>query len=367
MDLFDYQTMLQAVKLGENGRINAPPNPWVGCVIVKNGSVIAEGYHAYAGAPHAEAAALQKTTNAAGSTVYVTLEPCAHQGRTPPCVEALIKAGVARVVIGTLDPDPKVSGKGALLLRQAGIDVQVGVAEKEVIKSLQPYLYQRAHNKVYTVVKIACSLDGCMSAQDHTSQWITGDDARVDAHRLRAESQAIITGVGTVEKDNPKMNVRAPIPLPKNPPVRVVLDTRGHSNPSANIFNPAYGPSMLLTTHLCPTERQAEYRKLGVEVAVLKEVNGKLCLYSAMDFLASKNIIQALVEGGPKLISTFIEMGLFQQLTTYIGPKVIGGNGVHFSENIPWNSLSQALSLKLRSHKVLSDTVRLDYVTEEPL
>ncbi len=365
VDLYDYQIMLQAIKIGELGRINAPPNPWVGCVIVKNGIVLAEGFHAYAGAPHAEVAALAKTQDAAGSTAYVTLEPCAHHGRTPPCTDALIKAHVARVVIGTLDPDSRVSGNGVRILKNAGIEVVTGVAEKEVRRSLGPYLYQRTHQKMFTVVKVACSIDGCMCAEDRTSQWITGEDARIDAHKLRAESQAILTGVGTTKLDNPKLNVRAPVPLPMNPPIRVVLDSHGNSDPLANVFNPAYGPSLLLTTPLCPKERLTLFKEHGVDVEIVKEENGKLCLFSAMDFLARKNIIQAMVEGGPTLTSAFIELGLFQQLSAYIGPKVIGGKGIHFSQNIPWNSLPQALSLKLRSHKVLGDTVRLDYTTED--
>lgn len=360
-DLFDYQMMLRAIKLGERGRINAPPNPWVGCLITKNGAILSEGYHTHAGALHAEPAALEKTTDARHSTVYVTLEPCAHHGRTPPCTQTLIKSGVARVVVGILDPDPRVAGKGIQELRQAGIEVVTGVAEKEVSRSLAPYLHQRSNKSVYTVVKVACSLDGRLCASDGSSQWITGEDARIDAHRLRAESQAIITGAGTVRRDNPRMNVRAPIPLPLHPPLRVVLDSKGESNVDANIFKPEYGPSLIVTTKLCPDVRIEEFQNKGVEVAVVADENGKIVLSDVFALLYGKGVIQTLVEAGPTLTSAVLEKGLFQQLTTYIGPKIIGGTGASFSENIGWNSLSDALSLEIMSHAILGDTIRVDY------
>lgn len=362
MDLFDYQMMLQAVKIGERGRTNTAPNPWVGCVIVKNGIVIAEGYHTHAGAPHAEVAALAKTADAQNATVYVTLEPCAHYGKTPPCVEALIKRGIDRVVVGTLDPDSRVSGKGIQQLREAGVDVVVGVAEKEVKRSLAPYLYQRTYNNVYTVLKIACSLDGHMFANDHTSQWITGPESLVDVHHLRSESQAIITGAGTIKFDNPKMNVRAPVTPPMNPLLRVVLDSRGSSDIEANVFNLDFGPSLLVTTAQCPEDTIQRFTDRGVEVFVASESAGKVCLAEVFQLLTSKGVIQAMVEAGPTLTSEIIEQRLFQQLTAYIGPKILGGNGVCFSKYIPWSSLSEALSLKTTSHKLLGDTARIDYV-----
>lgn len=361
MDLFDYQMMLQAIKLGEKGRVNAPPNPWVGCVITRNQEQIAEGYHTHAGAPHAEPAALAKCASAEGATVYVTLEPCAHHGRTPPCTEALIRAGVDRVVIGTLDPDPRVAGRGVRELKDAGIEVEVGVAEKEVKRSLAPYLHQRGYQKVYTLVKAACSLDGHMCAGDYSSQWITGEEARVDAHRLRSESQAIVTGAGTVIRDNPKLNVRSPIAPPLHPPLRVVLDSKGRTSPDAHVFHPEWGPSLLITTSLCPKEKLNLYRDQGVDIAIVDESNGAVSLSATLNLLYSKGVIQAMIEGGPTLTGEFIKQRLYDQLTLYFGPKLIGGEGISFTRNIPWKNLTEAQTLKLLSQKSLGDTIRLDY------
>lgn len=360
-DLFDYEMMLKAIKVGERGRITAPPNPWVGCVIVKNGIVIAEGAHMRAGTPHAEPVALAQTTEARNSTLYVTLEPCAHHGRTPPCTQAIIKAGIARVVVGVTDPDPRVSGKGIEELRKAGIHVDCGIAEKEVRKSLAPYLHQRSHNSVYTVLKIACTLDGCMSAADGSSQWITGEDARNDAMRLRAESQAIVTGVGTVLVDNPKMNVRAPIVGSQNQLLRVVLDTQGKAPPDAHIFNPDFGPSLLLTSSQCPESVLKAFENRGVETKILPLDEGKISLVEALQFLSERGILQTLIEGGPTLTSAFLKKQLFQQLTAYIGPKIMGGKGQMFSKNLDWQAMGEALPLELTAQTNLNGTVKLVY------
>src|ERR1700733_11932243 len=184
-----------AIQLGERGRHTAPPNPWVGCVIVKGGSILGEGYHEATGAKHAEVMAIEKAgVLARGATAYVSLEPCPHQGRTPPCVDALIKAGIQQVVIPLLDPDPHVSGKGVARLKKAGIEVVVGIGQEEAARSLEPYLFQRVTKRPFCVLKSAISLDGRTAAADGSSHWITSDEARQDVHRLRAESQAILVG-----------------------------------------------------------------------------------------------------------------------------------------------------------------------------
>src|SRR5256885_12437814 len=224
--------MAEAVALGERGRLTAAPNPWVGCVVVAaDGRVAGRGFHHRAGEPHAEVHALREAGDRArGATVYVTLEPCAHQGRTPPCAPALVEAGVRRVVVAVLDPDERVAGRGIRLLAAAGVAVEVGVGAEPAARSLGPYLRHRRTGRPLCLLKTAASLDGRTAAADGASQWITGPEARADAHRLRAESGAVVVGAGTALADRPSLTFRgvdfgeAPTPAP---PLRVLLDAAG--------------------------------------------------------------------------------------------------------------------------------------------
>src|SRR5207302_10151497 len=215
--------MQRALDLARRGWGRVAPNPLVGAVVLAGDRIVGEGYHAEYGGPHAEVVALEAAgARARGATLVVTLEPCAHHGRTPPCVEAIIEAGIARVVIGVEDPDPNVSGKGIAALREAGIDVEVGVLAEEVAAQLAPYLKHRTTGRPWLVLKLAASVDGRTAAPDGSSEWITGDEARTDAHRLRAESDAVIIGAGTVRADDPSLTVRH---VEGRDPLRVVLGT----------------------------------------------------------------------------------------------------------------------------------------------
>src|SRR2546421_3538656 len=210
--------MAAAVALGEQGRLTAAPNPWVGCVLVRDSEIVGRGFHRAAGEPHAEALALaQAGGRARGATAVVTLEPCTHFGRTPPCTPALVEAGVARVVVAVLDPDPRVSGRGVEELRAAGVAVDVGVGAAEAEASLRPYLHHRRTGRPLCLLKAAVSLDGRTAAADGTSQWITGPEARADSHRLRVESQAVVVGAGTALADRPALTARLDPPAPRQP------------------------------------------------------------------------------------------------------------------------------------------------------
>jgi diaminohydroxyphosphoribosylaminopyrimidine deaminase/5-amino-6-(5-phosphoribosylamino)uracil reductase len=215
--------MLMAVQAGEKARYHAPPNPWVGALVVgEHGVVIAEGHTQVPGEAHAEIMALRRAgERALGATLVVTLEPCCHVGRTGPCTDAIIKAGISRVVIGTIDPDPRVSGQGIEILRASGIDVEVGIEEDVVRAQLAPYLWHRVTGRPYVVAKIASTLDGVVAMADGTSMWITGEPARRDAHVVRAQSQAIIVGAGTVRSDDPRLTARLDDIILE--PLRVVL------------------------------------------------------------------------------------------------------------------------------------------------
>jgi diaminohydroxyphosphoribosylaminopyrimidine deaminase / 5-amino-6-(5-phosphoribosylamino)uracil reductase len=283
----DAAAMARAIALGERGRRTAAPNPWVGCVLVRGGAVVGEGFHRAAGEPHAERHALRAAgERARGATAFVTLEPCSHQGRTPPCADALIAAGVARVVIGVLDPDVKVRGRGVARLRAADIEVTTGVAADVVARQLAPYLTHRRTGRPYVVLKLAASLDGRTAAPDGTSRWITGDEARTDAHRLRAESDAILVGAGTVRADDPTLTVRH---VRGRDPLRVVL---GSAPPGARI-------------HPC------------------LEVSGDLG--GILDDLGARDVGQLLVEGGAGVAGAFHGAGLVDAYVLYLAPVLFGG------------------------------------------
>jgi diaminohydroxyphosphoribosylaminopyrimidine deaminase/5-amino-6-(5-phosphoribosylamino)uracil reductase len=280
--------MRRAIELAESARAVAHPNPWVGCVIESVTGHTFEGATRAPGSAHAEIVALELAGDAAhGATVYTTLEPCAHVGRTPPCVSALIDAGVARVVVGIEDPDPLVRGRGITQLRAAGIDVAVGVAADDVRSQLAPYVKHRLTGRPWVVLKLAASLDGRTAARDGTSQWITGEPARADAHRLRAESDAVLVGAGTVKADDPALTVRL---VPGNDPLRVVL---GSAPP-------------------------------GARCQPCLELSGDLD--EVLADLGARGVMQVLIEGGPTVAGAFHRSGLVDRYVLYFAPVLFGGD-----------------------------------------
>jgi diaminohydroxyphosphoribosylaminopyrimidine deaminase/5-amino-6-(5-phosphoribosylamino)uracil reductase len=292
-DEADQARMRQAVELAAAVRGTTSPNPWVGCVIVTRGGEAFEGATHPPGGHHAEAAALAAAQAAGadlrGATAYVTLEPCGHHGRTPPCADALVGAGVARVVVGLADPDPdaRVAGRGLARLRQAGVEVEVGVAGDLVAEQLAPYLTHRRTGRPYVVLKLAASVDGRTAAPDGTSRWITGPEARADAHRLRAESDAVLVGAGTVRADDPSLTVRH---VAGRDPLRVVL---GHAPPDARVH-----PAL--------------------------EVEGDLG--PILDDLGRRGVLQLLVEGGAGVAGEFHRAGLVDAYVVYLAPALFGGD-----------------------------------------
>jgi len=285
----DVEAMRRAVAAAWRVRTATSPNPWVGCVLVTAGGEVCTGATAPPGGPHAEVAALAAAgARSRGATVYVTLEPCSHTGRTGPCADALLAAGVARVVVGVLDPDPNVSGRGAERLRAAGIPVDVGVAADEVTAQLAPYLKHRSTGRPWVVLKLAATLDGRTAAPDGTSRWITGPEARADAHALRAESDAIVVGAGTVRADDPSLTVRH---VEGRDPLRVVL---GRAPAGARV-------------HPCV------------------ELDGDLG--AVLDDLGRRGVVQAMVEGGATTAAAFHRAGLVDRYVLYLAPALMGGDG----------------------------------------
>lgn len=329
----DQRFMARAIQLARLGWYSTHPNPRVGCLIVKEGEVIAEGYHRRAGEPHAERNALAKAGMAAsGATAYVTLEPCCHQGRTPPCTEALIESGVKRVVVGMPDPNPLVAGQGLELLRQAGIQVTEGVMRSQV-EALNPgFIKRMIHGLPYIRCKMAMSLDGRTAMADGESQWITSPAARVDVQRLRAQSAAILTGVGTLLADDPSMNVRLSamelgleegVPIPH--PVRVVLDPELATPGDAKMLG-LPGPTLIICSDEQPVHGAA-LEAAGAQIVRLPGDKQRLDLHQVIRFLGEQEINEVLLESGATLAGAMLEQGLVDELIIYQAPHLMGNKG----------------------------------------
>lgn len=353
--------MRQAMALAAQARFHAPPNPWVGCVIVKDGQVIGQGFTQPPGQAHAEVRALQQAKeNARGATLYATLEPCAHTGRTPPCVQAIIQAGIGEVYIGVQDPDSRVSGKGSRILQEAGIKVVQGICEEEIKKDLASYLYHRKTGLPYTLLKAAISLDGRTAAADQTSQWITCAEARQDVHLHRASSQAILIGAGTALKDSPQLTVRHPHCTPLHQPLRVLLDATGQVPAKGSLFDRQLASTLVITTSRCPENRQNEWRTAGAEVVMVTDSPTGVNLQEAWHLLGKRSILQVLVEGGATLHTALLETSLVNRLIMYIGPLLLGSTGCPFYQK-QITTLQQAQRLSLQEVQRIGNSVRLDY------
>jgi diaminohydroxyphosphoribosylaminopyrimidine deaminase / 5-amino-6-(5-phosphoribosylamino)uracil reductase len=317
----DHQHMSRAFELARRGLYTTDPNPRVGCVLVKDGSVVGEGWHERAGGPHAEAAALAHAgTGAHGATAYVTLEPCDHHGRTPPCSLALIAAGIRRVVYTLDDPNPAVAGNGAARLRAQGIAVESGLMAAEA-ESLNPgYLKRRRTGRPFVRVKVAASLDGRTALASGESRWITSRPARTDVQYLRARSSVVLTGIGTVLADDPALNVR--IEESRRQPLRVVLDSSLRTPPGARIIN-RQGAVLVAATHDTAERRDALQRK-GVEVVLVPRAGGRPDLAAMLDLLGQREANEVWVEAGATLAGAFVRERLFDELVVYLAPTLLG-------------------------------------------
>lgn len=353
--------MERALELGEGARRRTPPNPWVGAVVVRDGEIVGEGATEAPGGAHAEVVALRAGgARARGATLYTTLEPCSHHGRTGPCVDAIIDAGVSRVVVAVADPDPQVSGDGVGALRAAGITVDVGALASEVAHSLAPYLHHRRTGRAFCVAKMAVSLDGRSAAADGTSQWITGAAARTDAHHLRADSQAVVVGAGTAIADRPSLTVRDVSPLERQPE-RVVLDARGRVPAEGPLFDPTLAPTLVITTDAAAPAAIDAWRAAGAKVEHVPEAAGGVDLRAALTLLGRDGVLQALVEGGAAVHGALVADQLVDRLVTYVGGAVLGADA---RPSIDWpgpSSLAGAPRFELIGAHVLGEDVRLEH------
>ena len=360
--MHDADLMARAGTLGERARRRAAPNPWVGCVLAHDGEIVGEGATLAPSGGHAETIAIaQAGPRARGATAYVTLEPCSHHGRTPPCAEALVEAGIARAVVALEDPDPRVSGRGFARLREAGIEVVVGVGAAEAHRSLAPYLHQRRTGRAFCVAKTALSVDGRAAAADGTSRWITGPDARADAHELRADSEAVVVGAGTAIADRPHLTVRDVDSPPPRPPLRVLLAARGRVPADGPLFDPALAPTLVITTPDAPPARVDAWRAAGAKVETVAPTPDGVDLTETLAVLGAHDVLQALVEGGPTLHGALWRAGLVDRLVVYLGATLLGADALPAVTGPGPATLAEAPRLTLTDSTTLGDDVRLVY------
>ncbi len=319
--------MSRALELAKRGKDKVHPNPLVGCVIVRNGKIVGEGYHHEYGAPHAEVNALKEAgKNAKGSTVFVNLEPCAHYGKTPPCSDALIAAGVKEVIIAVKDPNPMVKGKGIAKLKNAGVSVTVGVMEDEAKKLNEKFFYAMVHRMPYVAVKIAQTLDGRMNDACGQSKWITSLESRKEAHRLRAMYDAILVGAKTVKGDDPELTVRY---VSGRNPVRVILDGKLSVPIQAKVFKTEVARTILFTSTNAMNQQFKKVltlEKKGVEIYGISNSN-EISLETILRLLWKEGVTSILVEGGAYTASSFLEQNLVQKVYSFGAPLILGGGG----------------------------------------
>lgn len=321
--------MARALELARRADHRTSPNPMVGSVVLDQaGELAGEGYHRAPGQPHAEREALDEAgPRARGGTIYSNLEPCSHQGRTGPCTEAIIAAGIRRVITATVDPDAKVSGRGIEALRRAGIEVQVGIMEAEAERLNEFYMKHRRTGRPLVTAKFAISLDGKIATRTGESRWITGEPARAHAHLLRHIHDAVLVGVNTVIKDDPLLTARPAIDNPRQP-LRVVVDSSGRTPVAARLLKDTGAGVLVATTAAAPATSLEQLRGAGAEVAVLASTEqGHADLAELLDLLGARPILSVLVEGGGELLGSFFDRRLVDSVHAYIAPTLFGGTG----------------------------------------
>jgi len=354
--------MREALRIARNAEGRTSPNPLVGAVIVKDGKIIAEGWHRQAGTPHAEIHALNMAGELSrGATLYVTLEPCSHFGRTPPCANKIIDAGISRVVAAMSDPNPKVAGRGFELLRAAGVEVEVGLLESEARRLNEVFIKWVTRRLPFVTMKFACSLDGKIATSTGESQWISGIDSRRFTHHLRDINDAILVGVGTVLADNPNLTTRL---VDGKNPVRVIVDSKARTPLDSKVVADNSARTIIATTNKAPQEKISALKARGVEVITAGDelVDLKFLMHE----LAEREITSVLVEGGGTIHFSMLRAGLVDKVLAFVAPKIIGGsNALTAVEGAGFEKLSDAVELDdLTAQQIGKDILISGYVKE---
>ena len=351
----DHVFMTRALHLAEQGLYSTMPNPRVGCVIVKEGTVVGEGAHLKAGEPHAEVHALcQAGDQAKGATVYVTLEPCSHHGKTPPCADALVQAGVSKVIAAMPDPNPLVSGQGLARLLEHGIEVAAGLMQTQAAALNPGFISRMTKSMPFVRSKIAASLDGRTALANGASQWITGEAARRDVQHWRAGSCAILTGVGTVLSDNPSLTVRE-IEIERQP-LRIVVDSYLRTPLNAKIL---HNGRTLIAYAIDAENRAQQIFETGAELLCIPDGTGKVCLKTLLSHLASEQINEVLIEGGEGLNGALMAQNLIDELLIYYAPKILGSEAKGMFAMPPFTNMQQALNLQILDVRQFGADIRL--------
>ena len=358
--------MERARDLAERGRYTATPNPLVGAVVVRGGEVVGEGWHERAGGPHAEVTALERAGAAArGADMYVTLEPCNHHGKTPPCIDAILRAGIRRVVAGHLDPNPKMRGRSVEILREAGVEVEV-LDDSGFEDQNEQFARSMRAGRPFVHVKLAATLDGRIAAGGGKRAWITGELARRRVHELRAEAGAVLVGAGTTRADDPLLTVRN---LPQEPPplTRIVLDPRLSLNPNSQLARTAREvPVVVFAEEDADKGRAEKLRVLGVEVVAVHAADGELDLRFVLEDLDGRGIRGVLVEGGGETAGRFVAANLADKLTLFYAPTLLGAGGVPLMGSLTFDGVDDAPRFRVRSVEGFGEDVALTLYPLEP-
>ena len=350
----DRRHMARALELAERGLYTTTPNPRVGCVIMREGSIVGEGWHERAGGPHAEVNALMMAGGAArGATAYVSLEPCAHHGRTPPCAAALISAGVARVVAALRDPNPEVAGKGFAMLEQSGIAVECGLLEDEARELNIGFVQRMTCGRPWVRMKIAASLDGKTALSNGRSRWITGPEARRDGHAWRARACAVLTGIGTVKDDDPELTVREV--ETSRQPLRIVVDSRLETPRGAKVLR----NGALIAAALNDAEKRRALQEAGAEILVLPNAGGKVDLGGVMRELGRRELNEVHVEAGFKLNGSLLQEGLVDEFLVYLAPSFIGDAARGMFHLPALEDLGARRALAIRDVRMIGADIRI--------
>ena len=351
----DHAYMSQALQLAEKGLYTTSPNPRVGCVIVRDGKIVGSGWHVHTGQPHAEINALKIAGEAAqGATVYLTLEPCSHYGRTQPCADALVRAKVAKVIIAMQDPNPLVAGKGLSLLKQSKINVLDGLMEEKAKDLNIGFVTRMISNRPWVRMKIAASLDGKTALNNGVSQWITGEAARNDGQKIRARSCAVLTGIGTVVEDDPQLSVRV-FETPRQP-LRVIIDSQLEIPITAQVLK---GEGELIFTASNDKEKIAMLKKIGARPIILSDGKGRVALKKMIKILADFEINEVLIEAGSKLSGAFIKARLVDELVIYLAPHLIGTAAQGMLRLPELTDLTKKYNLKILDLRMVGQDVRI--------
>jgi len=315
--------MLGALELAEMGRGTTSPNPMVGAMVVAGGEVVGDGFHERAGGPHAEVGAIAMAgEKARGATLYVTLEPCAHQGRTPPCADLIVRAGISTVVMAMGDPNPLVAGKGERILADAGIEVRRGPYGEIVLRQNEAYVKWITTGTPFVTLKMAMSMDGKVATRTGDSRWVTSGEARADVHQARAENDAVMVGIGTVLRDDPRLTARSPGAMRQ--PVRVVVDSMARTPLESKVLDLSEAPTIVAVTARAHPQRVESLRARGVDV-IEAGAAGQVDLTKLMKLLGEREVTSVLAEGGPTVAAALLESGIAEKVVFYVAPKVVGG------------------------------------------